>query len=125
MGISATHVQEATARMRGLFGKNKVITDGNYDRDCAVTCVNGTFVGQRRGDVIAYRGIPYVGAQPTGEHRWKAPVAFAPDDGVYEATYFGTVPATSWCAWRTSGRAKTARPTAPVTSWHMSRASTS
>ena len=32
MGISAEHVQEATARMRALYGENKKITDGNYDK---------------------------------------------------------------------------------------------
>jgi len=78
--------------MRALYGENKAITDGNYDKSLAVTCVNGTYVGQKKGDVIAYRGIPYVGKQPVGEHRWKAPVEFGPDDGVYEAHYFGTVP---------------------------------
>ena len=56
-------------------------------------CVNGTFVGKKTDDnVIAYKGIPYVGAQPVGEYRWKAPVDVEPDDGVYEAYYFGKVP---------------------------------
>jgi len=43
-------------------------------------------------DVIAFRGIPFVGKQPVGEHRWKAPVDYVADDGVYEAHYFGTIP---------------------------------
>lgn len=47
---------------------------------------------EKEEDVIAYRGIPFVGEQPVGEYRWKAPVEFVPDDGVYEAHYFGTVP---------------------------------
>ena len=92
MGISAEHVQEATARMRALYGENKKITDGNYDRSLAVKCKNGTLVGRKYGDVIAFRGIPFVGRQPVGEYRWKAPVDAVPDDGVYEAYYFGTVP---------------------------------
>lgn len=78
--------------MHALYGENHRITDGNYDRSLAVKCINGTFVGQRKGDVIAFRGIPFVGRQPVGEYRWKAPVDFKPDDGVYEAHYFGTVP---------------------------------
>ena len=92
MSIPASHIQEATARMRALYGENKKITDGNYDRSLAVRCKNGTFVGQKNGDVIAFRGIPFVGTQPVGEYRWKAPVECVQDDGVYEAYYFGTVP---------------------------------
>ena len=37
--------------------------------------------------MITYKGIPFVGKQPVGEYRWKAPVVFEPDDGVYEAYY--------------------------------------
>ena len=92
MGTSAERFREATERMHALYGENHRITDGNYDRSLAVKCINGTFVGQRKGDVIAFRGIPFVGRQPVGEYRWKAPVDFKPDDGVYEAHYFGTVP---------------------------------
>lgn len=92
MGISETRINEATARMRALYGENKPITDDNYDKSLAVKCINGTFVGQRYDDVIAYRGIPFVGKQPVGEYRWKAPVDFVKDDGVYEAYYFGRVP---------------------------------
>ena len=65
------------------------ITDGNYDKSLAVKCLNGTFVGKKSGDVIAYKGIPFVGNQPSGELRWKAPVDCVPDDGVYEAFYIG------------------------------------
>ena len=69
------------------WGENKQITDGNYDKSLAVKCVNGTFVGKKNEDVIAYKGIPFVGKQPVGELRWKAPVDVVPDDGVYEAYY--------------------------------------
>ena len=86
------HIIESTERMRALYGENKKITDGCYDESLAVKCINGTFVGKKEEDVIAYRGIPFVGEQPVGEYRWKAPVEFVPDDGVYEAHYFGTVP---------------------------------
>ena len=75
--------------MRALYGENKKITDGNYDKSLAVKCINGTFVGKKEKNVIAFRGIPFVGKQPVGELRWKAPVEFAPDDVVYEAHYFG------------------------------------
>ena len=68
-------------------GENKRITDGNYDKSLAVKCKNGTFVGRKTEDIIMYRGIPFVGQQPAGELRWKAPVDVVPDDGIYEAYY--------------------------------------
>lgn len=80
------------ARMMALYGENKQITDDDYDKSLAVKCINGTFVGKRNEGVIAYKGIPFVGAQPLGELRWKAPVDCVPDDGVYEAYYFGKSP---------------------------------
>ena len=75
-----------------LYGENKRITDGNYDKSLAAKCINGTFVGRKTENIIAYKGIPYVGNQPVGELRWKAPVDIAPDDGVYEAYYSGKSP---------------------------------
>ena len=68
--------------------ENKQITDGNYDQSLAVKCINGTFVGKKDENIISYKGIPFVGQQPIGHLRWKAPVDVAPDDGVYEAYYF-------------------------------------
>ena len=74
------------------YRANKKITDDNYDKSLAVRCVNGTFVGRKENGIIAYRGIPFVGKQPVGEYRWKAPVDVIPDDGVYEAYYNGKSP---------------------------------
>ena len=76
-------------KIRAQYGENKQITDGNYDKSLAVKCVNGTFVGKKNNGVIAFKGIPFVGKQPVGEFRWKAPVEFVPDDGIYEAYYNG------------------------------------
>ena len=74
--------------MHAMYGgENKQITDGSYDQSLAVKCINGTFVGRKKENVITYRGIPYVGQQPVGDLRWKAPVDVAPDGGVYEAYY--------------------------------------
>ena len=74
--------------LRSMYGgENKKITDGNYDKSLAVRCKNGTFVGKKTENIIMYRGIPYVGKQPIGELRWKAPVDAVDDDGVYEAYY--------------------------------------
>ena len=68
-------------------GENKKITDGNYDHSLAVKCINGTFVGRKTENIITYRGIPFVGQQPIGNLRWKAPVDVVADNGVYEAYY--------------------------------------
>ena len=94
--ISATLTEEHAEFMSrlketagALYGENRKITDGSYDRSLAVRCVNGTFVGRRAGDIIVYRGIPFVGRQPVGELRWKAPAEAVPDDGIYEAFYNG------------------------------------
>ena len=62
--------------MKSLYGENKKITNGNYNKSLAVKCVNGTFVGQ----------------QPIGALRWKAPVDVVPDNGIYEAYYYGKTP---------------------------------
>ena len=85
-------LEESKAEMQALYGENKPITDGNYDKSLAVKCINGTFVGRKKDGVIAYKGIPFVGKQPVGELRWKAPVDVVPDDGVYEAYYNGKIP---------------------------------
>ena len=68
-------------------GENRPITDGIYDPSLAVKCINGTFVGRKMENITVFRGIPYVGKQPVGELRWKAPVDIVPDKGVYEAYY--------------------------------------
>ena len=81
-------LQEIRDTLHAMYGgENREIKDGNYDRSLAVRCVNGTFVGRKREGVVIYRGIPYVGRQPVGELRWKAPVDTVADDGVYEAYY--------------------------------------
>ncbi len=70
------------------YMENKKITDGNYDKSLTVKCINGTFVGTKAENIISFKGIPFVGQQPVGNLRWKAPVDVTPDDGVYEAYYF-------------------------------------
>lgn len=73
---------EVKAELNAQYGENKKITDGNYDKSLAVKCINGTFVGRKTENVIAYKGIPFVGEQPVGEHRWKAPIARRQSQGV-------------------------------------------
>ena len=85
-------LDEAKKRVRAGYGENKRITDDNYDKALAVKCINGTFVGRRNENVIAYKGIPFTARPPVGEFRWKAPVEYIPDDGVYEAYYNGKSP---------------------------------
>ena len=71
---------------------NKKITDGNYDKTLAVKCVNGTFVGKKEENIISYKGIPFVGQQPVGSRRWKAPVDVTPSNDVYEAYNYSKAP---------------------------------
>ena len=80
-------LNEAKELLRSLYGENKRITDDHYDKSLAVKCINGTFVGRKTDGVIAYKGIPFVGKQPVGALRWKAPADVTADDGVYEAYY--------------------------------------
>ena len=88
-GAAEKTLDEMKAEIRAQYGENKPITDGNYDKSLAVKCINGTFIGKKTDNIIAYKGIPFVGKQPVGEFRWKAPVNFEPDEGVYEAYYNG------------------------------------
>ena len=70
---------EARAAMRALYGENKQITDDNYDKSLAVKCINGTFVGKKKDNVIAYKGVPFVGKQPIGtRHITMGKVPFRP-----------------------------------------------
>ena len=77
------------------YGENRPVMDGKYDKSLAVKCINGTFVGQKQENVLSFKGIPYVGAQPVGDLRWKAPVDVTPCDGVFEAFYYGKSPVQS------------------------------
>ena len=77
------------------YAENHKITDGNYDKPLAVKCINGTFVGKKAENIISYKGIPFVGQQPVGNLRWKAPVEFTSNDGVYEAYNYGRTPVQS------------------------------
>lgn len=82
--VNLSEIQEM---LRAQYGENKRITDGAYDKSLAVKCINGTFVGRKTENIIAYKGIPFTGKPPVGELRWKAPVDVIPDEGVYEAYY--------------------------------------
>ena len=73
--------------VRARYGENHRIY-GDYDRSHAVKCVNGTFVGVKEDDIIAYKGIPFVGEQPVGKNRFKKPVPYKEDEGIYEAYHF-------------------------------------
>ena len=83
----------AKAEMRAMAGENQKIA-GAYDEALAARCRNGTFVGQKEGNVIAFKGVPFA-EPPVGELRWKPPVPAADGEGVYEARYFGKSPVQS------------------------------
>jgi len=85
-------MNEVEEKLMPQYGENQQITDGNYDEALAVKCINGTFVGQKQENIISYKGIPFVGQQPIGDLRWKAPVDVTPDSGIYEACYYGKSP---------------------------------
>lgn len=77
------------------YQENKVIT-AEYDAGLAADCSNGTFVGQKTGDVIAYKGIPYA-KQPVGNLRWKAPEYPTDSNKIFEAYHYGKAPIqTEW-----------------------------
>ena len=75
-------------QMNALKGINHQIIDNSYDPLLAVTCDNGTFVGNKINGVLSYKGIPYA-LPPVGNLRWKPPVDATENEGVYEAYYFG------------------------------------
>jgi para-nitrobenzyl esterase len=81
-------MSEKEEQLRAQYSENQKITGGNYDKSLAVKCINGTFVGKKTENIISYKGIPFVGQQPIGELRWKAPVEYSSNDGVYEAYHF-------------------------------------
>lgn len=87
--ITSNDVKEVDTKtmLRTSYGENKEILDDNYEKALAVTCINGTFVGKKKDKTIVYRGIPFVGEQPVGKNRWKRPVPYVKNDGVYEAFY--------------------------------------
>ena len=62
-------LDEAKMRIRAGYGENRKITDGNFDKSLATKCINGTFVGRKSENIIAYKGIPFTGKPPVGELR--------------------------------------------------------
>ena len=78
------------ARMRALYGENKLIT-GVYDKSLSAECDNGTFVGKEKEGVLIFKGIPFAAA-PIGNLRWKAPQPVSSSNDVREAYYFGKSP---------------------------------
>jgi len=92
-GLFYNNIKDNVAkRIAAYKAQNKEITDGNYDKALAVKCINGTFVGQKAENVISFKGIPFVGQQPVGNLRWKAPVEYTASNGVYQAYNYGKAP---------------------------------
>ena len=86
--MAVYNIEKYRKQMRERIGFNRELTGQNYNTALAVKCHNGTFVGTERDGVRSYKGIPYA-MPPVGRRRWKAPEAAAPDEGVYEARFFG------------------------------------
>ncbi len=55
-----------------------------------IEAAQGRLVGERTGDVVAFRGIPFA-LPPTGRLRWRLPEAAPSWAGVRDATRFGPV----------------------------------
>ncbi len=81
---------KAKERLSALYGENREVADA-YDVSLSAKCYNGTFIGIEKNGVVSYKGIPFA-ESPTGELRWKAPVAVSAGNKVYEAYYFGKSP---------------------------------
>jgi len=77
-------------KMLAGYGRNSRIS-GEYNLKLSAKCHNGTFVGIKEKNVIAFKGIPYA-KPPVKNLRWKPPVMADTDDGIYEAFYFGHSP---------------------------------
>ena len=69
------------------YHPNQQIT-GEYDKSLAADCKNGIFVGTKKDDVIAWKGVPFA-TQPIGDRRFKKATDPESSDKVYEAYYFG------------------------------------
>ena len=62
--------KEAKKRMLALYGENKKIDDGNYDKSLAVRCVNGIFVGKKAGETQTLEIIiEFVKQMPDAQQR--------------------------------------------------------
>ena len=86
--MAVYNIEKYRKCMQKLIGVNRVLTGKPYDTNLAVKCHNGTFVGTEKDGVRSYKGIPYA-VPPVGTRRWKAPEPAVPDEGVYEARFFG------------------------------------
>jgi len=86
---------DAHGTIRNAYGENRPVI-GDYDKTLAVSCRNGTFVGKRVGEVLAFKGIPYA-KPPIGMLRWQAPQPTDDNSGIFQAYYNGKTPIqTEW-----------------------------
>lgn len=91
----AEKTQSAKETIRASYGVNHPIR-GDYDAALSAKCINGTFVGKLKGEILSFKGIPFA-KPPTGKLRWKRPESVDPCEDVFEAYYNGKTPIqTEW-----------------------------
>src|SRR5689334_22167664 len=63
---------------------------GRAQSDPVVAVTGGQIRGSARAGGAVFKGIPFA-APPTGERRWREPMAVLPWSGVRDATSFGAI----------------------------------
>ena len=83
------------SKIRNSYGENARL--GSIPAGIpAINCKNGTFVGNLKGKVEEYLGVPFA-RQPVGELRWKKPEPVPGSNGIFTAFYNGKSPIqTEW-----------------------------
>ena len=84
---------EATTRTysRAMANGTATTSAGTTSAGTLVRTAEGLVRGRRRGDLLAWRGIPFA-APPVGPLRLRAPQPVTPWDGELDATSFGDAP---------------------------------
>ena len=75
------------AEIEEVNRQNRPVT-GEYDTELSVKTRTGVYVGEKKGKITRFLGIPYA-KPPVGGLRWKAPEPLPSSEAVFEAKHFG------------------------------------